>query len=148
MKSKQLLFLLIALSGLTACSSNDRRFRVIGNIAGLPEQTVILEQLSANDQITIVDSEKSKSDGHFELSGVAPEPGLYRLHFQQNKFICTLIELFFTDHSILNKDADVIPFLFKFRTILLEHVLKFIRYFFSNVLTDFFDVGITLQVAS
>ncbi len=92
MKSKQLLFLLIALSGLTACSSNDRRFKVIGNIAGLPEQTVILEQLSANDQITIVDSEKSKSDGHFELSGIAPEPGLYRIHFNRNKFILLSVD--------------------------------------------------------
>ena len=92
MRSKQLLFLLIALSGLTACGSHDRRFRVIGNIAGLPEQTVILEQLSANDQITIVDSEKSKSDGHFELSGVAPEPGLYRLHFHKNKFILLSVD--------------------------------------------------------
>jgi peroxiredoxin len=58
----------------------------------MPEQTVMLEQLNANDIITIVDSERSKADGHFELSGVAPEPGLYRLHFRPNKFILLSVD--------------------------------------------------------
>jgi len=92
MRSKQLLLLFIALSGLTACSNNDRRFKIIGNMAGMPEQTVIMEQLSANDIITIIDSERSKPDGHFELSGIAPEPGLYRLHFHPNKFILLSVD--------------------------------------------------------
>ena len=58
----------------------------------MPEQTVILEQLNANDIITIVDSERSKPDGHFELSGIAPEPGLYRIHFRHNKFILLSVD--------------------------------------------------------
>jgi len=65
---------------------------VIGSIIGLPEQNIILEQLNANDQITIVDSTHSKPDGQFELSGVAPEPGLYRLHFRANKFILLSVD--------------------------------------------------------
>jgi len=92
MRSKHLFFLFIALSGLVACSSSNRKFNIIGNIAGLPEQTVVLEQLSADDKITIVDSERSKPDGHFELSGIAPEPGLYRIHFHPNKFILLSID--------------------------------------------------------
>ena len=58
----------------------------------MPEQTIVLEQLNANDIITIVDSERSKPDGHFELSGISPEPGLYRLHFHPGKFILLSID--------------------------------------------------------
>lgn len=92
MRSKHLLLFLIALSGLAACSHSDRQFTIIGNVTGMPEQNVILEQLSANDVISIVDSTHSKSDGHFELSGIAPEAGLYRLHFHDNKFILLSID--------------------------------------------------------
>src|SRR5580704_14816930 len=92
MRSKQLLLFFIAISGLTACTSSNRKFSIIGNINGMPEQTVILEQLNANDIITIVDSERSKPDGHFELSGISPEPGLYRVHLHQNKFILLSVD--------------------------------------------------------
>src|ERR1700744_5037422 len=92
MRSKQLLLIFIVISGLVACSSGNHKFIIIGNIAGMPEQTVVLEQLNANDIITIVDSERSKPDGHFELSGIAPEPGLYRLHFHPAKFILLSID--------------------------------------------------------
>ncbi len=92
MRSKQLLFILIALSGLVACSNNNRKFTIIANINGLPEQTVVLEQLNANEIITIIDSVHSNADGHFELSGVSPEPGLYRIHFQQKKYILLSVD--------------------------------------------------------
>jgi len=58
----------------------------------MPVQTVVLEQLNANDVITIIDSERTKADGHFEVSGIAPEAGLYRLHFRPNKFILLSID--------------------------------------------------------
>jgi len=92
MRSKQLLFIFTVISVLAACSGSERKFHIIGNITGMPVQTVILEQLNANDIITIVDSEHSNADGHFELSGIAPEPGLYRIHFQPNKFILLSVE--------------------------------------------------------
>jgi peroxiredoxin len=92
MNSKHLLLFLIVVSGLSACSSKSTRFNVIGNISGMPQQTVVLEQLNANDIITIVDSEHSTADGHFELSGVAPEQGLYRIHFHPNKFILLSVD--------------------------------------------------------
>ena len=92
MKYKQLLFLFIAFSILAACGSGNRKFTITGNITGMPEQTVILEQLNANDIITIVDSQRSDKKGHFEISGVSPEPGLYRLHFKKNKFILLSID--------------------------------------------------------
>ena len=58
----------------------------------MPEQTVVLEQMGANDIITVVDSEKANKNGHFELSGISPEPGLYRLHFNQSKFILLSVD--------------------------------------------------------
>ncbi|MCF8451149.1 MAG: AhpC/TSA family protein [Taibaiella sp.] len=92
MKSKHLLFYFIALSGLVACSSSDHKFNIVGEITGMPAQTIILEQLGANDIISVVETVKSKEDGRFEISGDAPEPGLYRLHFNDNKFILVSID--------------------------------------------------------
>lgn len=92
MRSKHLLLFLIAISGLTACRHSDRQFTIIGSITDMPAQTVILEQLNANDIISIVDSTHSKPDGHFEITNTAPEPGLYRLHFHDNKFILLSID--------------------------------------------------------
>ncbi|MBC7553036.1 MAG: AhpC/TSA family protein [Taibaiella sp.] len=53
----------------------------------MPEQNVILEQVNANDIITIVDSQRSDKKGNFEITAVSTEPGLYRLHFNSNKYI-------------------------------------------------------------
>lgn len=92
MRLKHLLVFFIAIFLLGSCSSPNRKFSIIGNVTDMPVQTVILEQLNANDIITIVDSERSNPDGHFELSGVSPQQGLYRLHFQQNKFILLSID--------------------------------------------------------
>jgi peroxiredoxin len=91
MRSRHLLFILIVVS-LAACKNNNRRFNIVGNITGMPVQTVVLEQMGANDIITVIDSEKTNKDGRFELSGISPEPGLYRLHFTQSKFILLSVD--------------------------------------------------------
>ena len=87
MDFKRLLCFVLTVITFSACVRTNSRYVVIGNIAGLPQQTVVLEQLNADNSIRIVDSQKSNVDGHFELSGIVPEPGLYRLHFHPNKFI-------------------------------------------------------------
>src|ERR1700733_9702480 len=92
MSYKNLLFIFTVTVTLAACSSRNRKFTIVGNIENMPEQTVVLEQLNANDIITIVDSEHSDAKGHFEVSGVSPEPGLYRLHFRPNKYILLSID--------------------------------------------------------
>jgi peroxiredoxin len=78
-----LLFLLIALAG---CSPNGNRFTITGEIRNMPPQRVLLEELGIHD-ITILDSARSDANGNFTLSGIAPEPGLYRLSFQDNQYI-------------------------------------------------------------
>ena len=87
MKLKHLLSFFIVSGLITACGHSSHKFVIDGAIKGMPEQTVILEQLNANDIITVVDSQHSDKKGNFEISGEAPEPGLYRLHFADKKFI-------------------------------------------------------------
>jgi peroxiredoxin len=92
MNIKLLLLPIIVISGLSACSSSDRKFTITGDITEMPPQTIVLEQLNANDITVVIDSAKSKTDGHFELSGIAPETGLYRLRFSPGKFILLSVD--------------------------------------------------------
>ncbi|MBA3828055.1 MAG: AhpC/TSA family protein [Taibaiella sp.] len=75
-----------------SCKNWSNKFTVVGEISGLPEQKVMLEELSVNDVITVIDSTRSKANGKFELNGDAAEPGLYRLHFGENQYILLAID--------------------------------------------------------
>lgn len=77
------LFLSIVLAG---CKNDKNKFLIVGEILEMPEQTVLLEEMGINET-KVLDSARSDSKGHFELSGVALEPGLYRLHFDDNHYI-------------------------------------------------------------
>lgn len=92
MKSKRLLSLLVGCSALVACHNSNQKFKIIGEIEDMPEQTIVLEQLGANDVVSIVDSVHVKDKPTFELGGVSTEPGLYRLRFADNKFILLSID--------------------------------------------------------
>lgn len=93
MRQKHLLYLSIIICFLSACSlGNKNKFTIIGNIEKMPAQQVVLEEIGVNDVITVLDSTHSTENGNFELSGIAPEPGLYRLRFEQNKFILLAVE--------------------------------------------------------
>jgi peroxiredoxin len=70
----------IALSSLAACSNPKKSFTVVGDINGMPEQPVFLEEMRLSG-VEVVDSSTSDAKGHFELEGTAPEPGLYRVRF-------------------------------------------------------------------
>lgn len=67
-------------------------YKVTGDISGMPEHIVMFELLRANDSLVVVDSQKSSATGHFEFSGFVTEPGLYRLRFQQDRFILLSID--------------------------------------------------------
>lgn len=69
-----------------SCKNDKNKFVIIGEIANMPEQTVLLEEMGINET-KVLDSAKTNSKGHFELSGGGLEPGLYRLHFTENQFI-------------------------------------------------------------
>ena len=71
----------LVVSLLAACSSEKANLTVQGSITGMPQQTVILEELSLSGATTVIDSASSSDNGSFELQGTIPEPGLYRLRF-------------------------------------------------------------------
>lgn len=141
MRSKHLLLFLLAVSGLVACKSTDSKFTIIGDIAGMPSQSVMLEQLGANDIVALVDSVTSSEDGHFELSGAGAEPGLYRLHFDDNKYILLSLDkgnvkvagewTTIENYSVAGSPAS-------------EHLRLFLRFFREKV-KDFNTMNIVLD---
>jgi len=92
MKINVALFIALLIT-LAACKSgNQNKFSVSGSITNMPMQEVILEEIGVNDVITVLDSVQSSANGNFDLSGIAPEPGLYRLRFEKNKYILLAID--------------------------------------------------------
>ncbi len=91
MRYRSLLFLLFTLFSLAACKTNKNKFTVIGELANMPGQTVMLEEIGINE-IRVIDSAKSDAKGHFEVSGSTPEDNLYRLRFNGNRFILLAID--------------------------------------------------------
>lgn len=67
-------------------------YTISGDISGMPEQTIVLELVRANDSMKVVDSQHSDAAGHFAFSGTLTEPGFYRLHFTQDRFVLLSIE--------------------------------------------------------
>ena len=86
MNFKALLTLLTFSLIFFSCNNDKNKFVIVGEIANMPEHTVLLEEMGINET-KVLDSVKSNSKGHFELSSTSIEPGLYRLHFTDNKFI-------------------------------------------------------------
>jgi hypothetical protein len=72
--------------------SAKKAFTISGDVSGMPESMLVLEQLRANDSLKIVDSQKSTSTGHFAITGSQSEPGLYRLRFAPNKFVLLCVD--------------------------------------------------------
>lgn len=91
MQIKQIRFLLLPLLFLAACTGSENKFTVSGNISNMPEQWVYLEEMNIND-LVVLDSVKSDKKGSFDLNGKAPETGLYRLRFEQGKFVLLSID--------------------------------------------------------
>lgn len=91
MQIKQIRFLLLPLLFLAACTGSENKFTVSGTISNMPEQWVYLEEMNIND-LVILDSVKSDKKGSFDLNGKAPETGLYRLRFEQGKFVLLSID--------------------------------------------------------
>ncbi len=76
--------LLLTATVLYSCKDSQTGFHIIGDISGMPEQTVFLEEIRiAGAQV--VDSAQSNASGHFELSGSAAEPSLYRVRIGRNE---------------------------------------------------------------
>lgn len=84
-------WLLPVFAVFAACNSGANKFTVMGDIAGMPEADVYLEEL-AIENLVVIDSVHVGADGKFELSGTAPEPRLYRLRFPESRYILLSID--------------------------------------------------------
>lgn len=84
MRFRLLLSSVFIAAAFASCTNSDKQFTIKGEIDGMPEQTLYLEELGI-DKITILDSVKSNTSGKFELEGKTPEEGLFRITFSADK---------------------------------------------------------------
>ncbi len=86
-------YLLLALlfTAFAACDNGNGKFTVIGDVAGMPEADVYLEEIGI-ENLVVIDSVHVGADGKFELKGTAPEPRLYRLRFPSGRYILLSID--------------------------------------------------------
>ncbi len=93
--------LALGMAVLAACTSKDKNsFSVDAKIANLPAQKVYLEEINTNE-IKIIDTVHSDASGAFSLEGVAPEAGLYRIRFEQDRYIMLALS---NDHAKITGD--------------------------------------------
>ncbi len=85
------ILILALLAGISSCESGPNKFTVIGNVTGLPESDVFLEEVGMSG-LVIIDSARPDANGKFELKGTVMEPQLYRLRFQGGRFILLSVE--------------------------------------------------------
>lgn len=69
---------LFAFLGFVSCKNDDRFFKLEGEIKGMPEQSVVLEELGFTEN-KLIDSTHSDKNGNFNLKGIYTEPALYRI---------------------------------------------------------------------
>lgn len=91
MRLKILGLLFISTLLFHSCQQKGKPFTVVGDIQGMPAQTVYLEELHVLDNITLLDS--ARTEGKFELRSIAQEPGLFRLRFEQDRDKFILLSL-------------------------------------------------------
>lgn len=116
-----------------SCKNEKNKFVIVGEIENMPEQTVLLEEMGINET-KVLDSAKSNSKGHFEVSSTGLEPGLYRLHFSDNKFILL---------SVFNENIKIIA---EWRNLEQYNVIgspgsESLRNFFGNVRRHINDIN-------
>ncbi len=77
---KRLIYTLLSLAMLTACSQKGKHFTVEGHIAEADGSTLYLEQVTLASGVVMVDSARLDSTGRFSLRGKRPgSPEFYRL---------------------------------------------------------------------
>lgn len=76
---------------LAGCGGGSDKFTIVGDIAGMPEANVYLEEVTI-ENLVVIDSASVGADGRFELSGTTPEPRLYRLRFPESRYILLSID--------------------------------------------------------
>ena len=83
----RIFILIFLIAAATGCRNDKQRLSVIGEIEGMPQQMVRLQELGIDDKIVVLDSSRTNEKGHFELKATTLEPGIYQVIFEQGKFL-------------------------------------------------------------
>ena len=68
--------------------------------------------------------------------------------FQKCEVLGALVEIFLREHSVVDEDLEIIPFLFKLLAVLLEDRVQTIGYLLGDVGRNLLHVTVALKVAS
>ncbi|MDR6565897.1 Peroxiredoxin [Chitinophaga ginsengisegetis] len=91
---KKYLLWISAAAFLAGCAGQTEKgeFKIEGHLSNLPLGSVLLEELTL-DNVKVVDSTNVKdASGKFTLKGMVPEQGLYRVRFENGKFILLALD--------------------------------------------------------
>lgn len=89
---KKLFFTILVIATASCGSQNGaNKFKVNGNIKGLGDQKIYLEQLYFSEKNPEVVDTADVKNGAFSLSALAPEEGLYRLRLEKDQQAFILI---------------------------------------------------------
>jgi len=83
----RIFILLFLIAAATGCRNNKQQVTIIGDIEGMPRQSVRLQELGIDDKIIVIDSAQTTEKGHFELQATSLQPGIYQVIFEQNKYL-------------------------------------------------------------
>ena len=101
---KIIILLLISLYCISCTNETIKgKFELSGEIKNIPDQKIYLEQLYFSEQDPEILDTATIKRGKFNLSGLAPEEGLFRLRMENSKagFI------FINDQPAINFKADI-----------------------------------------
>jgi peroxiredoxin len=89
-------YLLWAAAGLllAGCAGEKEKgeFKIEGHLSNLPLGTVVLEELTLDNVKTVDSSNVKDASGKFTLKGMVAEQGLYRIRFNNGKFILLALD--------------------------------------------------------
>ncbi len=68
--------------------------------------------------------------------------------FEQAEFFGAFIKFLVRNHTIFNKDFDIVPFFLKIFTVGFEDFFQLIGNFFSDMARYFFNIGVALEITS
>jgi peroxiredoxin len=91
---KKYLLWISAAAFLAGCAGQTEKgeFKIEGHLSNLPLGSVLLEELTL-DNVKVVDSTNVKdASGKFTLKGMVAEQGLYRVRFENGKFILLALD--------------------------------------------------------
>ena len=65
---------------------------------------------------------------------------------EEGKVFCTIVERLIAQHSVVDEQFQVVPFLLEALAVFLEEALQTVAHLFGDVCGDFLYITVTLQI--